>query len=648
MCLYHCCDLVIFLAGRYFQDEQHMVLISLNDKTYASLLEKELLALHGSVTRIESDQENSLIQSLNQKFTAIVVDESSAHINQELWHKLLKQWGASSKLYLYPAGQKLTTLKCVEQKNPLAQQTGLSEPVTFSDAPTDFFGYVFHLSPLNLAQHLAKEFSTSLSWFWQSKISVLVLHHLEEVLKQNKLLYLFYIDGDQYRSIYTEYGMHIHAKCHLLFEKSLLKALTRLRLPGYQVLTFKASLDCNCFYAFLVPDNDTVKPLAKPSDTCYSIYSIMQQHLHKDFSRLHVFKELFDFSKKNTSFSVGYAPLLYNPCINLNEQLNLVTKMAKKNSQWMRHRAHAFEKDMLVNLAVRHDLLYPRFQAIFKISDFKEADHKAVEEQNYEHLLSKLYGFESLMGINTEQVKKILIKPSHIDPHSLNPTNLFALAKKNNLSLELDQKCINLATKGGQILPGHLLINILPRNFYYIEKLSDNLPKNLKIIFEIPEDKIIKNTDLLLKMREKLGDFNCTIATDDVGRGFSNFQRLLTIKPDLIKLDRSLISGADKDRQKECVIKLFSEFAHGFSHAILAEGVETRAEFELCQKMGIHYIQGFYLHKPAKLEIIASQFNLDTSQLNEEKNDRVREKKTHDHQLSWQHKTNKSQLKKAT
>lgn len=75
-------------------------------------------------------------------------------------------------------------------------------------------------------------------------------------------------------------------------------------------------------------------------------------------------------------------------------------------------------------------------------------------------------------------------------------------------------------------------------------------------------------------------------------------RHVLEIRPDIIKLDRTLITGINRDHYKEALGAAIIDFAGRIGAAIVAEGIETRAEFEAVTALGMNSGQGFLLGRP--------------------------------------------------
>ena len=107
-----------------------------------------------------------------------------------------------------------------------------------------------------------------------------------------------------------------------------------------------------------------------------------------------------------------------------------------------------------------------------------------------------------------------------------------------------------LSSKHFNNIPGRLMANILPRNLYYIDKIKENLTKEKSIVLEISETEAINNIELILEIKKLIAKNKFQIAIDDFGKGYAGMDRVIQIKPDIIKLDRCLIQNIHQDKPK--------------------------------------------------------------------------------------------------
>ena len=119
------------------------------------------------------------------------------------------------------------------------------------------------------------------------------------------------------------------------------------------------------------------------------------------------------------------------------------------------------------------------------------------------------------------------------------------------------------------------------------------------IVIEITEQNDLTDEELnRIKNFDGKGG-NCQLAVDDYGAGFSNIVNLLRYKPDVIKIDRYLISDIHNDINKQMFVKSTIDFAQMNGIKTIAEGVETSEELQAVISYGVDLIQGFYTARPS-------------------------------------------------
>ena len=118
-----------------------------------------------------------------------------------------------------------------------------------------------------------------------------------------------------------------------------------------------------------------------------------------------------------------------------------------------------------------------------------------------------------------------------------------------------------------------------------------------QIVVEVTECEPL-NPELMTRKRQLVRSLHGKFALDDYGTGYNGQTTLLTLYPEMIKLDRSLVRGLDTDAYKQQFLKKLSAFANERGMLVLAEGVETEAELYAAYRCGAGYAQGFFLARP--------------------------------------------------
>jgi len=193
----------------------------------------------------------------------------------------------------------------------------------------------------------------------------------------------------------------------------------------------------------------------------------------------------------------------------------------------------------------------------------------------------------------------------------ISPMYLFDQAKKENISNILDNYVRKLAIEKFQKyynqnknvllflnFESSIIDNYLEDNFLKVVHNNNINPSN--IVIEIKEDSV-KDNQALIRFVNKYREYGFIIAIDDFGTGYSSFDRLSLIKPDIVKIDRSIIYDINKNFVNSEILKAISNMCHKIGAIVLAEGVESKNEILSCMKKDIDIFQGFYFTKAKKI-----------------------------------------------
>ncbi len=188
------------------------------------------------------------------------------------------------------------------------------------------------------------------------------------------------------------------------------------------------------------------------------------------------------------------------------------------------------------------------------------------------------------------------------------PDVFFEKTTRNDMTFKVDRLCRETALKTAaqNKINTRLFINFIPTSIYDPEfclkstvQWANELgfdPKN--IVFEVVETETVNDKEHLKKILTFYRDKGFQIALDDVGEGYSNLNTLISLRPNIIKVDRYIIQNIDQDELKQSVYSSLYSLAQENGIEVLAEGVETLAELETVEKIGVDYLQGYYFGRP--------------------------------------------------
>jgi EAL domain-containing protein (putative c-di-GMP-specific phosphodiesterase class I) len=184
------------------------------------------------------------------------------------------------------------------------------------------------------------------------------------------------------------------------------------------------------------------------------------------------------------------------------------------------------------------------------------------------------------------------------------PDVWFSEAAEVGLGLELELAAIRIALAGLPSLPGdiYLALNVSPELVLSgeVTGVLKGVPTE-RIVLEITEHASIADYAALLRKLEPLRRRGLRLAVDDAGAGYASLRHILSLRPDLIKLDTSLTRDIDTDPARRALASALIAFAGATGSQIVAEGVETASELSTLRALGVQKAQGYFLGRPIPL-----------------------------------------------
>ena len=135
----------------------------------------------------------------------------------------------------------------------------------------------------------------------------------------------------------------------------------------------------------------------------------------------------------------------------------------------------------------------------------------------------------------------------------------------------------------------------------YIYKSLANSKISNRLTFEITETESIGNFDDVEKFINRVKSYGCKIAIDDFGTGYSNFEHLMRIQADYIKIDGSIIKEIIHDKKSELITSVIVSFAKEMNIQTIGEYVENEAIHDKLKELGVNKSQGYYFDRPKAL-----------------------------------------------
>src|SRR5450756_1889604 len=188
------------------------------------------------------------------------------------------------------------------------------------------------------------------------------------------------------------------------------------------------------------------------------------------------------------------------------------------------------------------------------------------------------------------------------------PINLFGAARQQGLSLEIEMLCRQIVLESfvAQNLPGKLFLNVSPealthpsfkngQTLTYLENLDID-PK--RVIIEITENQPTFDFEGMHNALLHYRSMGFQIAIDDLGEGFSSSRLWSELRPEFVKVDMHFVQGVNADPLKQQFLRSIQSIALSSGTQVIAEGIETAAEFRTIRDVGIACGQGYFIARP--------------------------------------------------
>jgi EAL domain-containing protein (putative c-di-GMP-specific phosphodiesterase class I)/GGDEF domain-containing protein len=314
------------------------------------------------------------------------------------------------------------------------------------------------------------------------------------------------------------------------------------------------------FIFFHVPQSGVA---AAPAGALNQMVTRLQRHVGAQIETAHGedIAALFDIY-------VGRAHLYYNPKIRLERLIYRGIREAQNASRSLEQRERARRVNDL-KTTLRDRAVYVDYHPIV-VATTRE-----------------IFGYEALARGQMRTLRS--------------PEVMFDVAAEADLIWELSRLCRARALEGmnTRLEKGQLLfLNVDPHDFSDPAFTEQEVAEPSRVVIEITERTAIKDYP---KFRDRLKAFRAMgyrFAVDDAGSGYAGLGSIANLEPDFIKLDISLINAIDSNFIKQNLVQTMVRFANDHGAMVIAEGVERAEEFKTVQELGVHLVQGFFLHRP--------------------------------------------------
>ncbi|BCJ56180.1 hypothetical protein Asp14428_76550 [Actinoplanes sp. NBRC 14428] len=190
--------------------------------------------------------------------------------------------------------------------------------------------------------------------------------------------------------------------------------------------------------------------------------------------------------------------------------------------------------------------------------------------------------------------------------HELFPTpdRAFAAASRFRLGVDLELLAVRRAFAFLPAVPADMMMCV---NLSAEALLDDRVQRALlahadrRIGLEVTEHTQVSDYLALISVTERMRAAGIRIVVDDAGAGYASLKHILQLRPNVIKLDLTLVRDVDTDASRQALARSLVSFARDIGAILVAEGIETPAELEMLRRLGVDYGQGYLLARPASL-----------------------------------------------
>jgi len=217
--------------------------------------------------------------------------------------------------------------------------------------------------------------------------------------------------------------------------------------------------------------------------------------------------------------------------------------------------------------------------------------------------------YQPILNCKTGKIEKYetLVRILREDGTLIPPNDFLPIAQKTKLYSSITQEVIYQACRTFSTRTEHFSINLTssdildPYTVTTIERILKQTGTANRIVFEILESEGIENFEEVASFIARMKELGASIAIDDFGSGYSNFENILKLNVDFLKIDGSLIRTIDQNPRHRIVVESIVNFADRIGIETIAEFVTTEEILTIVTDMGITYSQGYHTGKPISL-----------------------------------------------
>ncbi|AYJ78076.1 bifunctional diguanylate cyclase/phosphodiesterase [Aliarcobacter cryaerophilus] len=386
-------------------------------------------------------------------------------------------------------------------------------------------------------------------------------------LKDNKIQKIAMININSFRDINNFYGFEAGDLVLKKFSQILLdKISTNINLDLYRV--------ANDVFAICTKNKDNLKEIR---DICTNIIEYFSLH-----------PILINNNSFYLSISIGVA----RNCKDSAVQNNLLSKA-----------------EYALRIAKKRDISILFLDENIELYNKLKENKKLIEELKNALISNNLliYGQKLINNISKKEKYEILMRVKLEDGSILTPYSFLKEAKKAKLYLGMTRMLVKKACEyfKGKDIDFNLNLTLEDiKDQYTMDFIVNAMEKTntaKQITFEIVESEGIESFTEVSNFIKKAKKLGCKIAIDDFGTGYSNFEYIIKLDVDYIKIDGSLIKNINTDNNLYLTVQTIVGFAKALKIKTVAEFVHNEEVLNCVKNLDIDYSQGFFIDEPKEL-----------------------------------------------
>lgn len=262
--------------------------------------------------------------------------------------------------------------------------------------------------------------------------------------------------------------------------------------------------------------------------------------------------------------------------------------------------------------------------AMYKVKNTVKGEFNEFDKESYNRDAYLLHSKEDLNRLLDGGLVDYYFQPI-VDAHTGNVFGYEALMRSRLDSLPSPDIILNLARSQSKLyqiermtwfraledfsrcdLPDNcrLFVNSISNQILTPEDLAafeeENRGYLSRLVVELTEEE--KPDEEMARRKKAISRrWGAQIALDDYGTGYNGETTLLSLEPDYLKIDMSIVRNIDRDANRQMILRNIVYYARSREIQLIAEGVETRDEMEYLIRSGIHYLQGYYIGLPSPI-----------------------------------------------